>query len=151
MVDLCYLLIHLDIQLLLGGDSLMPLLHQPVDPVTEGLADQGVDYADHVVTGQLLLLLLVQWKRLHALGVISCELVEGFYCQSLVLRDKQVLDVLSIDPPTFTRYKVPQMPHSGGVLRWQEALTVLAEELVHLRLAAHFGSKVLGEDLLLRL
>ena len=76
----------------------MPLIHDVLDPVLEGLADDGVDDVDDVASWQRHPLPLEHWQRPHHRRVVCGKRQEALDGQALEERDRHVLQALLYDP-----------------------------------------------------
>ena len=89
--------IHVDAEILQLDNAGIPLLDSLLDPIREDILNCSMDYIAKPLFGKFIPLLFF-WKIWHALRVQSNEFPDLFDAEGLVLRDRQVLDVISWNP-----------------------------------------------------
>ena len=75
----------------------MSRVNDPLNPLFEGLTDQGVDYVGKVRPGKCLPLPLQHWQCLHHGWVACSELQEAFNLQAFKEWDTDVFDIDLLD------------------------------------------------------
>lgn len=96
--------IHSDHVALLLGDRLVPLCDHALDPVEEGLLDDRGDHVADPLLGDLLDLLRVGQVIVDMLVALVEVFADVLEREALVLRDRDVTDVLAQDHCDGDRY-----------------------------------------------
>jgi hypothetical protein len=94
--------VHVDGKILLCHDLLVSCLDGLVNPVTEGLTHDGVDYVSQVGQGQLLYLPGLHPKRQCNGGLVLCVMEHCINGQSLEVRNRNVLNSGALDGSPIT-------------------------------------------------
>ena len=89
--------VHADRVALLLGDRLVPLLDDALDPGVERLPDDRVDHVADPLLRDLAELLLVGQVVVHVLAAVVEVAHDVLERQALVLRDRDVPDLLALD------------------------------------------------------
>lgn len=96
----CYLFVHQD-GVHLVTSLCMPIVDSLLDPLLEGLADEGVDDVCHICSWQLLPFSQYHGKTLHHLRVDGGVAKQRIYRQAFEMRHRYHLDVRLLDSASF--------------------------------------------------
>ena len=138
--------VHVDHHVLVGLDLVVALPHLGLDPLGEGLADDGVDEVRDVLPRQLLHLLL-DGEVPSQLRIRAGKCLDVLDGEAFELRHVDVLRLVAADALLGSGLDVPKMP-DGDVFEWRQVgIDLGGQEAVYLTLRLELGGEFCCGDL----
>ena len=138
--DLGDLRVHVDDLVTFDGHLLVASIDSFINPLREGITNDGVYQVAYVLPVQLETLL---WNRKsfdHQL-LLSSKLQDGFDLEPLIVGYSDTSDLGLIDAHLLVSHQVTKMCHGNGLKRRNEDLAFIGEEAMDFTFAPVLGSE----------